>query len=292
MSSQTTIHPAAAVNDEWVLFSQTLPGGKLIVEYQIQPSGECAIPNGLTHHVLIFELGHVPRQVSRIGRQEYDDALLQGEILLIPAATPLFGACETADEVLVLSFDPAFLHQVALEAHYPHPEQIELLSLFKKRDLQIQSAVQSIYREMQQAKWGSGLYLDSLANLLAVHLLRNYTSQTIQPRQHSEGLGELRLKRVLDYIQAHLEQDIQLSDLAEAVDLSQCYFASLFKQSMGIAPWQYVMRQRVERAKTLIKQGNQSIAEIALQCGFTSQSHFTQQFRNVTGMTPKHYRDG
>jgi AraC family transcriptional regulator len=291
MSSQTTIHPSAAIKNEWVLSSQTLQSGQLIVEHQLQPSGECAIAGGLTHHLLIFELGHVTRQIFRIDGQEYDDALLPEEILLIPAATPFFGTCSTTDEVLALSFDPAFLYQVALETNCPHPERIELFSLFKARDRQIQFIVQSIHGEMQQTKWGSDLYLDSLANLLAVHLLRNYTSHPVQLRQREEGLGEPRLNRVLEYIQVHLEQNMQLSDLAEVADLSQCYFASLFKQSMGIAPWQYVVQQRVERAKQLLKQSNQSIAEVALRCGFNSQSHFTQQFRNVTGVTPKHYRD-
>jgi AraC family transcriptional regulator len=73
--------------------------------------------------------------------------------------------------------------------------------------------------------------------------------------------------------------------------MSQYYFASLFKQSMGVTPWQYVMQQRLERAKELLTQRDRSIVEIALQCGFKSQSHFTQQFRKFTGVTPKRYQD-
>lgn len=291
MSSQPAIHPADAIKEEWVLSRQVFQAGGLIVEHQVQPSGECEIPGGLTHHLLVFELGNVPRQVSRIGGWEYDGSLLQGELLLIPAQTPLFGACETTDEVLALIIDPIFLQRVALETNCPHPERVELLSVLKKRDRQIQFIVQSIQGEMQQAKWGSQLYLDSLANLLGIHLLRNYTERPLKLRQYDEGLGELRLKRVLEYINTHLEQDIQLSDLAEVANLSQCYFASLFKQSMGVAPWQYIVQQRVERAKKLLKQCNNSIAEIAFLCGFNSQSHLTQQFRKFTGVTPKTYRD-
>ncbi len=192
---------------------------------------------------------------------------------------------------MALIIDPIFLHQVALETNCPYPERVELLSVLKTRDHQIQCIVQSLQSEMHQSSWGSGLYLDSLANLLAIHLLRNYTVRPLKRRQYTEGLGELKLKRVLEYINAHLEQDVQLSDFAEVADLSQCYFASLFKQSMGNAPWQYVVGQRVERAKKRLKHGNNSLAEIALQCGFNSQSHFTQQFRKFTGVTPKAYRD-
>jgi AraC family transcriptional regulator len=342
MSSQPAINPSDMIKDEWVLFRQTLHSGGLIVEHQVQPSGECEASGGLTHHVLAFELGNVPRQVARVGGQEYDGPLLPGEILLIPAELSLFGACETTDEILALIIDPIFLRQVALETNYPYPERIELLSVLKTRDPQIECIVLSCQKEMEQARWGSRLYLDSLANLLAIHLLRNYTSCPPQLQKYKGGLSESKLRRVLEYINAHLEQDIKLADIAEVADMSQCYFASLFKQSMGMTPWHYVMQQRVERAKKLLRRcngqsptfpaeryalaqpvrktygnppkgsrnfagdcprgsgkancaersppGDRSLSEIALLCGFNSQSHFTQQFRKFTGVTPKTYQ--
>lgn len=291
MSCSQAIHPKDAIKPELIISSQAFQAGRLLLEHQIQPSGECEISGGLTHHVLVFELGHVDRQVFQMDGRNYDDSLCQGELLLIPAYTPFLGACEMQDEVLVLSIEPDFLQQMVLEIDYPHPEQVELLSGFKVRDRQIQSIFQSIQTEMQQTRWGSKLYLDSLTNLLAIHLLRNYASSPLPLRSPKEGLGEFRLNQVLEYIDAHLAQDIQLADLAQAANLSQCYFASCFKRSLGVAPWQYVVQQRIERAKQALKQCNSSITEIALQCGFNSQSHFTQQFRKYTGVTPKVYRD-
>ncbi|MBD2054749.1 helix-turn-helix transcriptional regulator [Oculatella sp. FACHB-28] len=291
MSSSRAIHPKDAIKPEQVISSQALQAGQLLLEHQIQPSGECEISGGLTQHLLVFELGHVDRQVFRMGGQEYDDSLGQGDLLLIPACTSFFGACEMIDEVLALSIDPDFLQQMALEIGCPHPERLELLSGFKIRDRQLQSIFQFIQTEIQQTKWGNQLYLDSLTNLLAIHLLRNYASRPLALRSPEEGLSKFRLNRVLEYINAHLVQDIQLADLAQAANLSQCYFASCFKQSLGIAPWQYVVEQRIERAKKLLKQSNDLITDIALQCGFNSQSHFTQQFRKHTGVTPKTYRE-
>ena len=291
MSAQPAIHPSDAIEDEWVLSSQILYAAGLIVEHQVQPSGECEAPSGLTHHVLAFELGNVPRQVSRIGGREYDGPLLQGEILLIPSEASLFGACETSDEILAFIIEPIFLHQVALQTNCRYPDQIELLNVLKTHDPQIEFIALSVQREIQQAMWGSRLYLNSLANMLAIHLLRNYTSYPLKLREYDGGLAASKLRQVLEYINAHLEEDIQLADLAAAVDMSQCYFASLFKQSMGIAPWQYVVQQRVERAKVLLRQRNNPISDVALQCGFNSQSHFAQQFRKLTGVTPKRFRD-
>lgn len=291
MSSQPAIHPSDTIEDEWVLSRQIIYAGGLTVEHQVQPSGECEASSGLTHHVLAFELGNVPRQVSRIGGREYDGPLLQGEILLIPAEVSLFGACETSDEILAFIIAPIFLQQVALETNCRYPNRVELLSVLKTRDPQIECIALSVQREIQQAIWGSKLYLESLANVLAIHLLRNYTSHPPKLREYNGRLAQSKLRRVLEYINIHLEQDIQLTDLADAADMSQCYFASLFKQSMGITPWQYVLQQRIERSKVLLRQGNNSIVEIAFQCGFNSQSHFTQQFRKLTGSTPKMYRN-
>jgi AraC family transcriptional regulator len=290
MSSQPVIHPSDIIEDEWVLSSQTLYAGGLIVEHQVQLSGECEASSGLTHHVLAFELGNVPRQVSRIGGREYDGPLLQGEILLIPAEASLFGACETSDEILAFIIDPIFLYRVALQTNYRYPDRIELLNVLKIYDPQIEFIALSVQREIQQAIWGSKLYLESLANVLAIHLLRNYTSRPPKLREYDGGLAQSKLRRVLEYINAHLEQDIHLADLADAADISQCYFVSLFKQSMGITPWQYVVQQRVERAKILLRQRNSPISDVALQCGFNSQSHFAQQFRKLTGVTPKRFR--
>jgi AraC family transcriptional regulator len=100
-----------------------------------------------------------------------------------------------------------------------------------------------------------------------------------------------RLQQVIDYVNEYLDQDIKLTDLAECAGMSQYYFVHLFKQAMGITPHQYLIQQRVERAKQLLKLKNVVISDIAFQCGFNSQSHLTRIFRQVTGMTPKSYRD-
>ena len=103
-------------------------------------------------------------------------------------------------------------------------------------------------------------------------------------------LRPYRLSQAIDYINDHLDDEIKLANLAAVVGISQYYFCQLFKQSMGVAPYQYVIQQRVERAKDLLRQKKVAIADIALECGFANQSHFTKHFRKVTGTTPKAYR--
>jgi AraC family transcriptional regulator len=104
------------------------------------------------------------------------------------------------------------------------------------------------------------------------------------------GLPQRQLVQVLDYINEYLGQDIKLTDLAALVDMSQFHFSHRFKQAIGVSPYQYLLQQRVERAKKLLKQTERSIMDIALECGFSSYSHLSKQFRQLTGITPKAYR--
>jgi AraC family transcriptional regulator len=104
-------------------------------------------------------------------------------------------------------------------------------------------------------------------------------------------LSPENLRDTLDYIQEHLSEEITLEAIANHIGISQYYFSHLFKQSMGVSPYQYVLQQRVERAKQLLKQSNLSIVEIALECGFANQTHLTKHFRNLVGLSPKAYQE-
>ncbi|NJR52132.1 MAG: helix-turn-helix transcriptional regulator [Leptolyngbyaceae cyanobacterium CSU_1_3] len=106
----------------------------------------------------------------------------------------------------------------------------------------------------------------------------------------NRGLTRTQLQQVLDYIHTHLDRDLSLTELAEVINISPTYFASLFKQAIEISPHQYVIQQRVEQAKLMLSKTDLAIADIALQVGFSSQSHLTQHFKRFTGKTPKQIR--
>jgi AraC family transcriptional regulator len=106
----------------------------------------------------------------------------------------------------------------------------------------------------------------------------------------SRSLTHTQLQQVSHYINAHLDRDLSLVQIARLINISPTYFASLFKHATGVSPHQYVIRQRVERAKLLLSKTDLMIADIALQVGFSSQSHLNQQFKRFTGMTPKQVR--
>ncbi|MGL4618876.1 MAG: AraC family transcriptional regulator, partial [Chroococcidiopsis sp.] len=144
--------------------------------------------------------------------------------------------------------------------------------------------------ELQSGGMMGRLYVESLTQVLVIHLLRHYSTLTRTITSENRSLTRVQLQEAIDYIHTNLDRDLSLVELASVINISPTYFASLFKQAMGISPHQYVIKQRVEQAKLMLKKTNLEIADIALQVGFSSQSHLTQQFKRFTGMTPKQVR--
>jgi AraC family transcriptional regulator len=108
-------------------------------------------------------------------------------------------------------------------------------------------------------------------------------------RQDIGGLPRYKLQKVIAYIDEHLSENLSLATIAQQIGISQFYFGHLFKQTMGVSPHQYLLQQRIERAKQLLLQNRPNIADIALAVGFSNQSHFTRRFKQVVGITPKRF---
>lgn len=145
-------------------------------------------------------------------------------------------------------------------------------------------------KELVEGGAGGRLYAEGLGSALVIHLFRAYGDGLKQQPLLIGGLGTLRLRRVADYIEAHLAEDISLTDLAAVTGLSTHHFGEAFKTSTGISPYRYLIDQRVRRAKELLLGTDQSIARIALEAGFASHSHFADHFRKLTSTTPMRYR--
>lgn len=124
----------------------------------------------------------------------------------------------------------------------------------------------------------------------AVHLLSR-CRETLFNTTKTAGLSPHQIKAVTEYIRNNLSLDLSLSELAACAALSPYHFARLFKQSTGMAPHRYVIYQRVEYAKELLKQRELSITEVALVSGFAHQGHLSRHFKRLTGLTPKNFRE-
>jgi AraC family transcriptional regulator len=138
---------------------------------------------------------------------------------------------------------------------------------------------------------GGTVLTDTLSIELTACVVDNYSGDARRKVSSGEQrLDRRRLRRVLDYMTAHLEEDIGLDDLAEAACLSPFHFVRVFSNTMGVPPHRYLSRMRLERAKTLLAFRELPIVQIALACCFSSQSNFTRAFHRATGSTPQAYR--
>jgi AraC family transcriptional regulator len=138
---------------------------------------------------------------------------------------------------------------------------------------------------------GGRLLTESLGNILAVQLVRHMTGNARAAHRPRGGPSRHKLRAALEYIEEHLDAELSLDDLAAAVHLSPYHFARLFKTSTGLPPHQYVITRRVERAKQLLRGGDDlSLAQVAVRAGFWDQGHFARHFKRLVGVTPKQFR--
>jgi AraC-like DNA-binding protein len=138
-----------------------------------------------------------------------------------------------------------------------------------------------------QAPSSSGrLYGESLTTALTGVLFTRGNA----PAQPANGLSRWQLRRAMEYLEAHMTQDISLEEMAKLVGLSQSQFARSFKISTGLPPYKWFLDARIKRAQELLLHGKEPIALVAIQTGFADQSHFTKTFRRATGATPKDWQ--
>jgi AraC family transcriptional regulator len=146
--------------------------------------------------------------------------------------------------------------------------------------------------ELRSETPGGRLLVESLACSLAARMLQvrgSVSSAKVRSTKAPITVSQQRLRRVVDYIDAHIEQDLTLDEMANIACISRFHFIRAFKSQMGVTPCQYVSRMRIERAKILLRLSGRSIAEIARTLQFSSQSTFTRAFRSATGYTPVQY---
>lgn len=280
----------------------------LYLHYRHDLPGQLEAPNGFSYHLITFFLTQNERQIIHLDSHgEYDGQMAQGEFYLYPAGISGFTDWQTIDKTLHLIIKPNLLQEIVVKTGCLNPDRIELLPILKDRDFQVEHIARLLLAQMQSDSFGNRLYLESLSNVLGIHLLRNYSVFKPVFRQYADGLALSKLRQTIDYIQSNLDTNLSLKAMAEKAGMGRYYFATQFKQAMGISPYHYVIGQRIEKAKRLLKQKERcsavlgetpmsdcikkrSLVEIASDCGFASQSHFNRVFRQHIGTTPKKYQ--
>jgi AraC family transcriptional regulator len=193
-----------------------------------------------------------------------------------------------ATQRTAVAIHPSLLSHAMQEVN--HGSEIELKEQWNLVDRHISALVMEMTADIEDSTPAGVLYGESLANALAIYLLKRYSVRPPATCTYKGGLPPYRLRRVLEFIAESLDEDVSLLQLAAVAGMSSHYFSELFKQSTGRAPHNYVLLQRIERAKQRLRDPKWSIIDAALDAGFHNQSHFARVFRKTMGVTPSRFR--
>jgi len=142
---------------------------------------------------------------------------------------------------------------------------------------------------LQNPSGSNGFFIDHIFAAFSYHIAVTYGGLHFTGKRHV-GLAPWQEKRAKDFMLERLDSELSLVEVAEVCGLSSNYFARAFKQSTGLPPYRWLLRQRVERAKDFLTHTSDTLSDIALACGFADQSHFTRVFSRITGVNPGSWR--
>jgi AraC family transcriptional regulator len=223
-------------------------------------------------HVLCLHLGDPVPVTYRASRAERSGVRLHGQFCVVPAGSSTRWTMSQPATSLLLRLQPAVWDAT-----------VELAPAIHIRDPQIERIAWAMQAEERDGAPSGRVFADSLASALAARLLALQTGRVSTARG---GLPAWRLRRVVDYIEANLDGDVSLADLAEVAGYSVSHFKALFRRSLGRPVHRFVLERRVERARALRADGTRSLVDVALETGFAHPSHMARCMRRILGITP------
>ncbi len=210
-----------------------------------------------------------------------------GHVMIMAAGQENVWQWSGNPDVLHLYLTPDYVNALAAEAGLG---QVELIDGYDRVDPLLFSLGNHVLRELAAGDGaGDSLVGEALAQLVGLQLLRAHSARRL-PVQAVAALPGWRLRRVSDLVEERLDGELSITEMAMAAGLSTYHFSRCFKAATGRPPHRFLLERRIERAKALLRDPAQEIAQVALAAGFASQEHLTTVFRRLTGTTPARYR--
>jgi AraC family transcriptional regulator len=239
---------------------------------------------------LVINIGQHYQAERWIDGMFRQDHIQQGDFTVFPAGTPYRVVWDRPVELMMIGFDPLLIQQKSwdLEKRRGNDGNLRGFPRHKLNDPLVYQITLALKKELDTSGCIDRLYTESLIDTLLVHLLRRCATQP--DTMATQGLSNVKLQEVLDYIHGNITDNLSLTELAAIAQIGSHHFANLFKRSTGLSPYQYVIQQRLAKAQDLLKTTDRSIVEIAIEAGFANQSHLTTVFQKNLSITPKRYR--
>jgi AraC family transcriptional regulator len=257
--------------------------------YRASPAWEYTAP-ALTHHRLVLVTRPPQALELRFEGMKRHVPPPTGAIILVPAGTPGRVRWSGGFEWLHIYLEPGLVERVAAEAFDLDPARLTVPPIDGPDLPHLRAAMGAVDAELTSGGDGGPLAAESLANVLAVQLIRNVLAPHRPDRRRDGALPRGRLRAVVEHIEEHLDAGPTLGQMAAVARVSPYHFARQFKAATGLPPHQYVIARRVERAQRLLGDGELSLAAVAAGAGFSDQSQFSHHFKRLVGVTPGQFR--
>lgn len=238
-------------------------------------------------HLLLFMQRGTAQMTCTVGGRRVSKTVRPGHMNFIPAGAEVEAKIEGSLDTYQLYASAAMIHKVLEEYGYDHDLALEPQLVM--HDQLLAGLVQACAAAMHEPERHAQAYVDRLSWALGAHLVRICYKKPTSQNGLSGKMPVERLRAIDDYIDAHLAFDIGVSDLAKAAGYSPIYFSRLFRESVGMPPYQYLLQKRVEAVRNALF-SSARLADIALATGFCNQEHMTRAFRQHHNMTPGRYR--
>jgi AraC family transcriptional regulator len=252
----------------------------------------CATEPAIGHPMLIYHLTR-PTEVSREieGGPRNRELIGPRRICLTPGDATARWEHHGHPEILQVYLRSSIYQAAVSEIYNCDMSQAELVPRFAVMDPMLEQISIALATALRDGTAEDGLYIDTLAQMMAVHLAKNHSSQS-RPVQLplTEKMSGNKMRRVIEYIEENLDNDLSLEAMAAEVNLSPIYLARAFKAAVGQSPHRYVLNRRIERAKELLRNTEMPVVDVALSTGFSSQSHLSFWFQRHMGVSPAAYR--
>jgi AraC family transcriptional regulator len=258
--------------------------------YRYAPS-DVEVPPLRDYIIVAYRRGRTSMR-RRIDGEWISEMIGPGDVSLLTRAAESHWVWPADIEVVHVYVTQDELATTCRQMYERDATDVELHDVVKADDPAIHRTAMLIAHEAAQGAAGSRLMVDSLSCQLSVHILRRHAHILFRDNPGADGLSFSQERAVRNYVHERLQENISLDDLAGTVGLSRYHFARRFRQSTGTTPHEFVLQQRVERAKTLLHRTNTPLLDVACICGFADQSHMTREFRKRVGVTPGRYRAG
>jgi AraC family transcriptional regulator len=266
--------------------------GLQALRYRNLATNEIQIPS-LSQHLLILHTKPAPVMNLRYQDVKREIPPSVGSITVIPPGSVTDCCWRGTKDGLNIHLDPKLVAQVAASSfdldlsHTAVPSRDALIAP------ELRSTMLAVDTELRTGGVGGPLIIESLANILAVHLIRHLFGLGRATAATHSAFPRRKLAAVIDYIMANLDARPTVEQMAALVQLSPFHFMRQFKAATGLSPYQFLISRRVELAQHLLRKKRfVSLAEVAIRCGFSDQSQFTFHFKRMVGLTPGQFRAG